>query len=181
MTPEKLAELKDDYIQHLVEVISETGGLYPHITIFADVIHPKKGEEDKPAIIHIPIPNKFMKDDDMKEEFIEDVLPDIFRDVKKDFVPHGVAWSSEAWLRTIDKGGKMPDNYKNLPIKKEVIIVTMGTKENEDVILYEVKREGKQVNSDGDLVDNIKLEKLDDMKPDSVEGRFSGLFKKFDD
>lgn len=179
MTPEKFTEVKEAYIEHLIDVISETGGLFPHITIFADVIEPKEGEEDKPAIIHIPIPNKFMKNDDTKDEFIDEIIPDIFRDLKKDFKPHAVAWSSEAWLRQIEKGEKMPDNYKNLPVKKEVIIVTLGTENEEEIILYEVKREGKQVNADGNLSDIVKLNKIEEDQPQSVGGRFSGLFKKF--
>jgi hypothetical protein len=174
-------ELKEEYIKHLVDVISETGGLFPHITIFADVLNPKEDEKDKPAIIHIPIPDKFMKDDESKDEFIDQIIPDIFKDLKKKFNPHGVAWSSEGWMRQLEKGDKMPDNYKNLPIKKEVIIVTLGTKEKEEAIIYEVKREGKQVNQSGDLVDIVKLDKLDADQPDSVGGRFSGLFKKFKD
>ena len=172
-------ELKEEYIKHLIDVISETGGLFPHITIFADILNPKEEEKDKPAIIHIPIPDKFMTDDKSKDEFIDEIIPDIFKDLKKKFEPHGVAWSSEGWMRQLDKSDKMPDDYKKLPIKKEVIIVTLGTKDKEEVIIYEVKRQGKQVNSDGDLVDIVKLEKHDGDQPNSVAGRFSGLFKKF--
>lgn len=179
MTPEQYQEVKDAYIEHLIDVIAETGGLFPHITIFADVLKPKEGEENKPAIIHIPIPDNFMKDDESKDEFIDEIIPDIFKDLKKEFEPHGVAWSSEGWLRHIEKGGKIPDNYKNLPIKKEVVIVTLGTQDKEEALIYEIKRQGKQVNSDGNLVDIVKLEKLDGDQPESVGGRFSGLFKKF--
>lgn len=46
-------------------------------------------------------------------------------------------------------------------------------------IIYEIKREGKQVNSDGDLVDVIKLEQqFKDETAPSTGGRFTGLFKK---
>ena len=46
-------------------------------------------------------------------------------------------------------------------------------------IIYEIKREGKQVNSNGDYVDVIKLEQeFKDEMATSTVGRFSGLFKK---
>ncbi len=48
------------------------------------------------------------------------------------------------------------------------------------VIIYEIKRKGKQINPDGNLVDIVELEILEDMaNPTEMDGRFSGLLKKF--
>ena len=181
MTDKKFTEMKEIYVEHLIDIISETGELYPHITIFADVIHPEEDDKDKPAIIHIPIPEGFMENDESKEDFVENVLPDVFKKLKKEFIPQGIAWSSEAWMRTVKKDADVPDNYKDLPIKKEIVIVMMSTKDKEEVLMYEIKRKGKQVNSDGNLVDIVKLNKIKSEQPNSISGRFSGLFKKFND
>jgi hypothetical protein len=181
MTPEKFTEVKEAYIEHLIEMISETGGLFPHITIFADLKNPTELDQDKPAVIHIPIPDKYMKNDDAKDEFVDELLPEISKRINEQFIPYGIAWSSEAWMRVIEKDQKMPDNYKDLPVKKEIVIVTVETELNEEAVIYEIKRQGKSVNSDGDLIDNVKLEKIETDQPDSFGGRFSGLLKKLKD
>jgi hypothetical protein len=182
MTPEKYEDIREAYIEHITDLIADMGALYPHVTVFADQIDPKEGDEDKPAIIHIPIPEQLTETDEGKEQFVEEILPDVFATLKKQFVPYAVAWSSEAWMRVIGKTDKIPDNYKDIPIKKEVIIITLETSDKEEVIIYEIKRDGKQVNQFGDFIDKVELIPQPDMAaPTSLGGRFSGLFKKFND
>lgn len=182
MTPEKYNDIREAYIEHITDLITDMGGLYPHVTVFADQKDPKEGEEDKPAIIHIPIPEELIDTDEGKEQFVEGILPDVFATLKEKFIPYGVAWSSEAWMRVIDKTDKIPDNYKDLPIKKEIIIITLETSTKEEIIIYEIKRSGKQVNQFGDFIDKVELILQPEMSaPNSMGGRFSGLFKKFKD
>lgn len=179
MTEEIYLTLKENYIDYIKYYVAETGGLFPHITIFAEVRHPKEDEKDKTALIHIPIPDQYMSNDDGKETFIVEVLPDIIKEVKKMFIPKGVAWAAEAWLRMADKKDDITD-YKKLPIKKEVVIITIESENKNDSFIYEMLREGKQVNSIGDLVDVVNLKQIEKFSnPDSLGGRFSGLFKKF--
>lgn len=179
MTEENYLSIKEDYISHIKDYVNETGGLFPHITIFAEIREPKDELETKPALIHIPIPDQFMSDDEKKEEFVTDVLPGIIKEVRKKFIPKGVAWAAEAWLRMADKKDDVSD-YKKLPIKKEVIIITIESESKNDSYIYEIVRTGKQVNSEGELVDAVKLEEMESFKnPDQMGGRFSGLFKKF--
>ena len=105
MTQEKLSELKEEYLTHINNMVETAGGVFPHITIFAD------NNENEPSIVHIPIPEEFMKDDETKENFIETILPKIAENVKEDFTPHAVAWSSECWMRQADKD-KPIENWK---------------------------------------------------------------------
>jgi hypothetical protein len=180
MTDKQYLELREDYIKHITEYVIDNGGLFPHLTIFADVKKPKEGEEDRPAIIHIPIPDEFMQSNDMKDKFVDDVVPDLFKNINKDFIPHGIGWAAEAWMRIADKSFDPSKNdWKKIPIRKEVIMISIESDGPAESLIYEIKREGKQVNSDGDLVDVIKLEQQfkDDMTP-SAGGRFTGLFKK---
>jgi hypothetical protein len=183
MTSEEYLILKDDYIDFIKNYVIENGGISPQLSIFADIKKPTEEQIGKSAIVHIPIPEKFMENDMMKEMFIQEVVPDVFSDIKKEFIPQGVAWAAEAWMRVADKDFDMDkDEYKKLPIKKEVIIITIESVDNEEVFLFEIKRDGKQVNSEGNLTDAITLTYLDDMKkPNGLGGRFSGLFKKFND
>lgn len=175
MTNEELNDLKEIYVIHLKNYMTETGGLFAHVSVFAENI--EKEKDDKPAIIHIPIPEEFMKNDDTKDTFINDLLPDVITEIKKEFIPIGIAWASEAWMRVADKDFDMSE-YKSLP-KKEVVFISMETKFGCETLIYEIKREGIQVNSEGELTDRIELEELKtDAKPSSTEGRFAGLYKK---
>ena len=124
-----------------------------------------------------------MENEETKDEFINDVLPDVFKSLKKKFIPVGVAWASEAWMRVADKDfNPNTDDWKAVPIKKEIIIITIESEFDNTCITYEIKRNGSQVNSDGELTSSIELEKLDEMaSPTSVGGRFTGLFKKLKD
>jgi hypothetical protein len=174
MTEKQFEEIKQSYINHLKNYISQTGELFPHVTIFAE--HLEEGD-DKPAIIHIPIPDEFMENDDSKDIFIQDVMPEIMIEIKKQFIPNGVAWASEAWMRTADKDFNI-ENYKTLP-KQEVVFISIETKDNAETRIYEMIREGVQVNSDGDLTNKIELKEMHNIeKPEGTNGRFAGLYKK---
>lgn len=181
MTDEQYQELKKEYIEHIEDTVNSNGGLFPHVSIFADQRNPDE-DNDKPALIHIPIPDEYMVDDDAKDKFVSKVMPRIFKEVKKEFIPYAVIWASEAWLRIIEKGEEEPEDYRSIPIKKEVIIITIGTKDTEQVKLYSIKRKGKQINLHGDMVDIVELESMEEMcQPSTFDGKFTHLFDKFKD
>lgn len=177
-------ELKEEYITHITNMIKDMGGIQPHITIFADQLD--TSEEDKPAIIHMFIPGEYIDTDKGKDEFVNKMLPEVAKKVKQDFKPQAIGWASEAWMRTAEKGSNFDidkDDYKQLPIKDEVVFITVEDAEHQEIVVYKIKREGSQVNQFGDLVDKIELEPMENLTKtaDSVAGRFSGLFKHFKD
>lgn len=179
MNDQELTEMKEVYIEKIKEYMSEAGSLFPHITVFAEHVDEN---DTRPAIIHIPIPDKYMESDDTKEEFIKDVVPSLAEKVKEDFKTVAVGWASEAWMRSVNKDEELPKNYKDLPIKKEVVIVTLETADKSSIFIYDIIRKGKQVNEEGDLIDIIELVEDKDLTVDAVpspEGRFTGLYKKF--
>jgi hypothetical protein len=179
MTEEEYTKVKELYIENVKEIMLDQGGLFPHLTIFAD--HKvSEGDEPRTAIIHVPIPEEYMVDDENKDEFVNEVMPDIYKTVKKKFIPYGIGWASEAWMRVADKDFDINVfNYKDLPIKKEVLLVSIEMDDNSNTFIYEIKRNGSQVNSEGKLTDKIDLLELEDMSSlKSSGGRFSGLYKK---
>lgn len=172
MTQEQFEELKTDYIENLEKYISETGELFPHISIFAN-----KKEDSKLSIIHVPIPDEMMSERG-KDMFIDDIMPSIYKKVKEDFIPYGVGWASEAWLREADKDTDIT-NWKEIPIKKEVLFISIESESSSSTTVYEIKRNGKQVTQEGDIVDIVELKEISDLSnPGKTEGRFSGLYKK---
>lgn len=178
MTEEDYNEVKDLYIDHIKKYMVEAGGLFPHITILAD--HLNKEDDVKKAIVHIPIPGEYINTEEGKDSFVNEIMPGIFKEVNKRFKPYGVAWASEAWVRTADKDFD-PDktNWKKLPIKKEVLFITIETAFKQEALLFNIKRKGHKVNSDGELIDNISLEQEDSLgNPEAMGGRFAGLYKK---
>ena len=180
MTENTFKELKEGYIELIKSLMIETGGLNPSITVLG-----KHKDDNNNAIVHIPIPSEYMESDSMKDEFIDVKVPEIGKQVAKKFDVDAVAWASEAWLRVLDKKDRPENeslmaNWKDLPIKMEVLIVNIESHNHAENIILKVTRNGKQVNADGDLVDAIELTELPDYdKGVTSEGRFTGLYKKF--
>lgn len=180
MTNEEFEEVKTAYIDNIKRFMVETGGLFTHLSIFGDHITPPEDGNANNAIIHVPIDPKFLKSEETKDAFVDDVIPELAKAVRKKFIIKGVAWASEAWMRTAEKDQSI-DNWKDLPIKKEVLIVNIETENRNEFSMYEIKRDGQSVTPDGDLIDNIKLIEEESIKkqPESQAGRFTGLYKKF--
>ena len=59
MTEEKYQEIKESYIKNIKRFMTDMGGVFPHISVFGS----HKDGDEKDAIIHIPIPDEFMKSD----------------------------------------------------------------------------------------------------------------------
>jgi hypothetical protein len=181
-------ELKIEYLANIKNYIENQGGLFSHLTIFAKINENFSIEEDleddeapnKPALIHVPIPDEFLSDEDAKQRFIDNVFPVMIKEVKSKFDIYGIAWASEAWLRQAPIGFKV-ENFKQLPIKQEVVIISLDTEfDNEKCLVYNIERVGKKVNGDGDLIDNVVLTENENSNKtvDGMAGRFCGLYKK---
>jgi hypothetical protein len=168
--------MRDNYIELVKKLILSNGSLNPHITVLG-----KHKEDSAEAVVYVEIPAKYMNTEAGKELFIEKMIPDIAKDVKAKFDIGAVAWASEAWLRVADANN--PDaikDWKALPVQKEVLIMTLESADENTTTVFEIKRKGKQVNEDGNLVDHIELVELPEFKEGkTAEGRFTGLYKKF--
>jgi hypothetical protein len=107
---ERLDLLKSDYIDFVKETIQDTGSIIPAFTIFAEL----KNEIDEKTglnmlgMIHIPIPALYMENSNKKDELVEELMPEIFNKIKKDFIPHALLFSSEVWIRRVNKD-QFPD------------------------------------------------------------------------
>ena len=184
MTNEEFEELKVSYIKNIKRYMVEAGGLFSHLSIFGEHKEPEEGLPAT-AIIHVPIDPRFLKSDKTKDVFVDEVVPELAKVINERFIIKGVGWASEAWLRTADKDQSIK-NWKDLPIKKEVLIVTIETEFKNDMTIYDIKRDGKDVTLDGDIIDHIELIEQEDMKDlnntgatKEQSGRFTGLYKKF--
>jgi hypothetical protein len=182
MTEEKYIELKDTYLKNIKRYMTEEGGLFSHISVFAEKLECNEDDDEtsKNAIIHIPLPEKIANSDEGKEYFVTKMLPEIASSLKESFVTTGVAWASEAWLRSSHIDDKQPENWKDMPIKKEVLMISMESAFGNETSVYEIVRSGMKVTEEG-LSDTIELIKDEELSGENLnfEGRFTGLYKKF--
>lgn len=181
MTPEEIEDLKKEYVNHLKEYITQTGSLFAHLVVIGT-----SKEDNKKSIIHVPIPPNFIKDEKGKDTFVKQVLPEAAKEIVKKFNCELVGWASEAWLRVVGKDEEEKlESWKDIPIKKEVVFIMFENKEKQETIVYDIIRNGKQVNSEGDLADSVDLVKDDELSKfytgkDISVGRLSGLYKAFE-
>lgn len=178
MTTEKFIEIKDEYIQNMKEMLFESGNIQPTVTIIGDHL-----EDNKPAVVHIPLPDKIANSDDGKQMFVDEMIPEIAKVAKKKFSIHAVAWASEAWMREapVDEFNPDIDDYKKIPISKEILIITIDTGAQTESYVYEIVR--MKVSPTGELLENLELVELPELSNQFAEngGRFGNLYKKFTD
>jgi hypothetical protein len=188
MTEEQIKIIKEDYLSFIKETAQEEGGIGSSIGVFADVIDSKDG---KPALIEIPIPSEYLKNDNTKEYFVEEVLPQLIKEFKKRFIAHSVAWTCEAWLRkaSLEEMDKI-ENYKDIPIKTEAVVIIIDSKNEIEALVYEIIRPSLSVSDTGELVEKEQKNKIElvempelsgAFKDGGFAGRFSNLYKKFTD
>lgn len=176
LSTEQYQELKANYLETIVSGAEDAGGLPAHIAIFGT----EKKALGKSAIVFMKINDEFMSSENGKDFFIEKVVPALSKDVTEKFDVHSVAWASEGWLREMSKDQPQPENYKDLPIKKEVVIVNIESLDKTECVMYDVIRQGHKVASDGSFIDSVVLTLIKETNDAiSASGRFTGLIKHF--
>ena len=176
MTTEEFIEMKDSYLENMKELLLERGNLPATITIMGSQL-----EDNKSSIVHIPLPEEIVNSDDGKQIFVDKIIPEISKKINEKFNIHAVGWASEAWMREAHKDDYDPDkdDYKEIPIKKEILIITIDTETTAESYVYEIVR--MSIAPNGDLVEKVDLVELPDVIKafGTSEGRFTGLYKKF--
>lgn len=195
MTKEEFIELKDSYIEHIQQYFKKSGDIFAHVAVFAEfkkdtnpsfnevenfqIVGEEETDVDKPAIIHIPIPNEFLETGLGKDIFKDHILPDAINDIKTKCNIIGIAWTAEAWMSVTNK---MPKNLDELPVKAEVIIISVESEHINECKIFEIKRTEMSVLPDGKFQsEKIEFENINTLDAKSTGGRFSGLFKLIKD
>lgn len=172
-------QMRTQWLNTIVEGTKEAGGLPPQITFF---VRHKDGEnENEPAMVFYMLRDEYINSDEGKDYFIKKVLPEMAENIKKKFDVHAIGWTAEAWLRETKTDEPVPDNFRDIPIKKEVIVVNFEQKDCSECVIYEMKRNGHKVNQNGVFIDNIELEMIEyNHTTDArASGRFTGMIDLF--
>lgn len=182
MTNEIFEEIKAEHINNIKQYIKKEGNMFSQITVIGENKVIIEKEDTKPAIIIIPIPEEALESDKNKETFINDMLPEIFAKIQEEFIPKATIWVAEAWMRSTTKNFDFDkEDYKKLPISKEVLFIVVETIDKSETIIFDIKRSGVQVNNEGKMIDTIDLIPIPEytQEPNLLSGRFSNLFKIF--
>lgn len=172
----QIKDFKSRNTEAMQYLLSKNGGLSPTISVLV------KEKDDKINIVVVPVPNELLQNLQGKD-LLAQSLPKLFELlVKENKQPICFSFSSEAWLRKTPEGTKeIPDNWQDLP-KIECLISTYESADESDMRVYEIIREGKMANDEGDLIDAIVLRPYLDEKDEpmtNMKGRFSGIFQEF--
>lgn len=172
---EEFDDLQKEYIDHITQYLKKTGEVFPHISLFGKVVNKEDEGYGKAALIHVPIPDKYVSEEGEKE-FLENVIPDLIKEVKSKFQINAVAWSAEALRKVVTFISQT---------KKEVLIneITACIDDKPEQIflrMNEIHR-SQQVNEKGNLIDVVELTPLEPTKEDKEEisQRYKGLLNKF--
>jgi hypothetical protein len=172
-----IKEFKIANVQMMQYLLSKQGGLDPMIVVLV------KESNDEMNIVAVPVPGEFLHDDQTKD-VLAGAIPSLLGMLaKQGKEPVCFSFSSEAWLRKTPEGvTEVPDNWKDLP-KTECMISSYESANASEMEVFEIIREGKMANENGDLIDAIVLRphsiEVDGEKPKALKGRFFGAFQEF--
>jgi len=178
MTNEVYQDLKQNHINHVLKMVGKTGGVYPHVTILCE----RDGEE-KPTVVHIPIPAKFMQNDETKDQLINIVFPEILEELKtKKLIVKAVCFASEIWIRrSTPEEYEEVEDYHDIPVDDEGIIIIIDDEIESTTYSYKLVREQMSVGDEG-LQGKVTVEEMEKPKvlpQGQAQGRFANLYSHF--
>lgn len=168
-------EIIEDFIKlsekSAIKFLKEEENISPFLTILT------REDEDVLGHHHIPIPPMFMEGESGKD-FVRHIL---IKGLKEKLKEEGkeilcVNWVSEGWMYVGKKGEDNIENYRELP-RKEVLLMTFDSEDQQIISTYEIKRSGWKVGKKG-LDNGVELIPIDkELKGTSRGGRFGNLFE----
>lgn len=170
MDEELIKDYKKELFENITWELTEEGSL----STFVQIIGEKEGV-DKPIIVHVVTP---FANDTEKEFFVKEAIPDICKRLRKNRItPSFVVFVSECWMTVIDKKTEKEE-------KSEIVLLTMSSKDGDELEAYNIVRHPYEINEKGDLVSKVELSKNNDITTtDSDEaktqGRFTNLYAQF--
>lgn len=175
---EQVENFKKENKNNIAKLIAMNGGLPPLFTILVK-------QDNEYQVIVSPIPEEAIENSENKARLIN-LMPTFLETIEdKGFEIVCLSYSSEAWLRqldkTDDKDADIPDNWKQLP-KTEVLISSYETADDVCLELNNIIRDGMIADENGDLIDCIKLEENRNLGNDEkgeMSGSFSNILRSY--
>ncbi len=168
--------------------IEEEGTLSPYLVILCKLREKKEGSGEF-GTVYASIDPEFMKDSHSKDKLVQVVIPQVITEAEKQLgTPICLAWGVEAWAykmpKDVAKEQLREGSWRDNP-KTEVVVISIETEFSSEILMYDIIREGKTTNKEGDLIDKITLTPHESESPSNKpmmpdqEGRFANLFRKY--
>ena len=124
-----------------------------------------------------------MNSDEGKDTFVEKVIPQLNQELKeRRFNVQVVCFVSEIWKRQTDeKGYDMVEDYKEIPVTGEGVIIIIEDKNNCSTSFYNTVREDMKVDNEKGFSSKATLvfESENNVPTGTSVGRFANLYEKF--
>jgi hypothetical protein len=150
MNKEKLEKMRNEFVSSITRMVKGEGFLAPVIALFA------LNSEDKDTLMIIPLDGDYLTD--KKEVFLNNVVPALREKLDdQDFKVHAVCMASEAWARVAPKDFQFSEDAVKELDKEEIVIVTYMDDDSNSTVMFDMKRDGKAVNQEGEIIDYVTL------------------------
>lgn len=178
---ESIEKFMNSHTEDIKEKLAEDGKLTPTVYMLG-----YKVKDDAVGMIVAPIMGE-IRANEMFEKFIsEHVLPNLFKEAEKlNIVPLCFSMSFEAMMASVKLDDEELvekvlgiDNIK----KVDGLVITFETKDSTFVKCFSIEKDGKSINGDGDLIDNMTFTPYGgtDVESKITEGgRYKNLFNKY--
>lgn len=164
---EEIEDYKKDHLATIRKMLQDNGMIYPTVSLLVlDKLKNKTGI----VLAPISVGSSDIKVD--KQTLKDRIIPELAQELAdKDFELLCFSFSSEAYLRKLDLKDTKGLSPKELIDKakkvdpREVLMVMFETEKNVSAYTSDIRKEGKVVNSEGDMIDNIitsEYEQIDD-------------------
>lgn len=178
---EIIKEFKEDHLNTMTKTFKETGYIMPTIAMLTI------DSSDKTGIVLAPIDISGKDTRLGKEDLLEIILPKLKEEIdKKNLEVVCFSFSTEAYMKKLsldkDLSKKDPKELMKLVEKLEsedTLVIMFETNTNVNKYVYNIIKDGKVINSEGDLIDKFDLTDFRDLEENSTTTKpeFLNVFK----
>lgn len=169
MNKEELEKMRDEFVSSITRMVQGEGFLAPVVALFA------LNDEGKKTLMIIPLDGDYLTE--KKNIFLKRVVPALRERLDdEEFKVFAVCIASEAWARVAPVDFKFSEDAVRELDKEEIVIVTYMDDDSNSSVIFDMKRDGKAVNQEGEIIDYVTLTER------SQEGaKVVSLHPEFDD
>lgn len=150
MDKKQLEKMRSEFVRSITRMVQGEGFLSPVVALFA------LNAEDKDTLMIIPLEGDYLTN--KRRLFFDKIVPALKEKLDdQNFSIYAVCVASEVWARVAPATFEFSEEaVQELP-KEEVVIVTYMDHESLSTVMFDMKRDGKAVNQEGEIIDYVTL------------------------
>jgi hypothetical protein len=162
MNKKDLEGMRTEFVDSVVRMVKGEGFLSPFMGIFA------LNSERKKTLMIVPLDGNLLNEN--KELFFDDIIPALHDKLHNEkFKVYAVCMASEAWARVTNAADfdNTEEAINALP-KEEILIITYLSENEKSDVIFDLVRDGKAVNQEGNIIDYVTLTEREDDADDRI-------------